>query len=69
MGGSKRCSVNFFVGALVGKFGVEKPVLDAFFPPGVCGSILIGLNWDDSVADNRFLQISSISFFKNLMAL
>jgi len=54
---------------LVGKFGVKKPVPDAFFSPGVCGLISIELGWDDGVADGGFLQISSISFFRDLMAL
>ena len=69
MGGSGRYLVNFFVGALVGKFGVEEPVPDTFFPPDVCGSISIGSGWDDSVTDSGFLQIFSISFFRDLMAL
>ena len=69
MGGSGRHSDNFFAKALIGKFGVEEPVPDVFFPPSVCGSTLIGSGQDDSVADNGFLQIFSISFFKDLMAL
>jgi len=60
--------VNFFAKALIGKFGIKKPVLNIFFPPGICGSILIKSGWDDSVADNGFLWISSISFFRDSMA-
>ena len=55
MGGLERHSVNFFAGALVGKFGVKEPVSDVFFPPGVYGSTLIGSGQDDSVADSGFL--------------
>ena len=55
MGGLGRCLDNFFAGALVGEFGVKKPVLDAFFPPSICGSTLIGSGQDDSVTDNGFL--------------
>ena len=69
MGGSKRHSVNFFAKALVSKFGVKEPVPDTFFPLSVCGSTLIGSGWDDGVADSGFLWISSISFFRDLMAL
>ena len=56
------------MGALVGKFGVKKLVLDIFFPPGVYRLILIGSGRDDSIADGGFLQISLISFFRDLMA-
>ena len=63
MGGSGRHSVNFFVGALVGKFWVKEPVPDVFFPLSVCGLILIELGWDDNVTNSGFLCISSISFF------
>jgi len=68
VGGSERHLDNFFTGALVGKFRVEEPVLDAFFPPDVCGSTLIGSGQDDNVADSGFLQISSISFFRDSIA-
>ena len=46
---------NFFVGALVGKFGVKESVPDIFFPPGVCGSILIGSGQNDSITNSGFL--------------
>ena len=69
MGRSGRCLDNFFVGALVGKFRVKKLVPDVSFSFSVCGSTSIGSGQDDSVADNGFLQISSISFFRDLMAL
>jgi len=42
VGGSGRHLDNFFVGALVSKFGVKKPVPNAFFPLNVCGSTSIG---------------------------
>jgi len=55
VGGLKKCLVNFFMGALVGKFGVKERVLNVFFPFSVCGSILIKSSWDNNVADNGFL--------------
>ena len=54
---------------LVGEFGVKEPVPDTFFPPSVCGSTSIGSGQDDGVADSGFLWISSISFFRDSMAL
>ena len=55
MGGLGRRLVNFFMGVLVSKFGVKELVLDTFFPPSACGSILIGSGWEDNVADSGFL--------------
>ena len=69
MRGLKRHSVNFFAKTLIGKFRVKEPVPDKFFPLSVCGLISIKSSWDDSVADSRFLWISLISFFRDLMAL
>ena len=42
------------MGALVGKFGVKEPVLDAFFLPSVYGLILVRTGWGNGVADGRF---------------
>ena len=55
MRGLKRHLDNFFAETLVGKFKVEEPVLDVFFPPSVCGSTLIGSDWDDNMTDSGFL--------------
>ena len=42
------------MGALVSKFGVKEPVLDAFFLFGIYGLILVGIGWGDSVANGGF---------------
>ena len=55
--------VNFFIGALVGEFGVKKPVLDTFFLPSVYGLILVGVSRGDGRVDGGFWRISLISFF------
>ena len=54
MGGLGRCLVSFFIGALVSKFGVKEPVLDAFFPPSVYRLILVKIGWGDGVVDGGF---------------
>ena len=55
------------MGVLVGEFGVEEPVLDAFFPPSVYRLILVGIGRGNGVVDGRFWRISLISFFKDLV--
>ena len=42
------------MGALIGKFRVKEPVLDTFFPLGVCKLILIKTSWGDGVVDSGF---------------
>ena len=42
MGGLGRCLVSFFMGALIGEFGVKEPVLDVFFLLSVYGLIPVG---------------------------
>ena len=69
MGGSGRYLVNFFAGVLISEFRIKELVLNAFFPPDACGSISIKSGQDDNMANSGFLQISSISFFRDLMAL
>ena len=59
--------VNFFTGVLVGEFGVEELVLDAFFLPSVYRLIPVGIGRGNGVADGRFWRISLISFFKDLV--
>ena len=61
--------VYFFIGVLVGKFGVEESVLDVFFIFNVCGLILVSIGRDDGIADKGFWQIFSISCFKDLIVL
>ena len=46
--------VNFFTGVLVGEFGVEEPVLDAFFPPSVYRLIPVGIGRGNGIADGGF---------------
>ena len=46
--------VSFFIGALVGKFGVKEPVLDIFFLLSVCRLILVRTGWGDGVVDGGF---------------
>ena len=69
MGGSERRSVNFFIRVLVGKFGVEEPVLDAFFLSSVYRLILVGISRGNGIVDGGFWRISLISFFKDLVIL
>ena len=57
--------VNFFIGVLVSKFKIKKPVLDIFFPPSIYRLILVGVSKDNSRADGRFRRISLISFFRD----
>ena len=54
MEGSGRRSVNFFTGVLVGKFGVEEPVLDAFFLSSIYRLILVGISRGNGVVDGGF---------------
>ena len=69
MGRSGRHLVYFFVGVLVGKFGVKKSIPDMFLLFGVCRLILVGIDRDDGIADGGFWWISSISYFKDLIVL
>ena len=46
--------VNFFTGVLVGEFGVEELVLDAFFLPSVHRLIPVGIGRGNGVVDGRF---------------
>jgi hypothetical protein len=46
--------VSFFIGALVGKFGVKELVLDTFFLPSVYRLIPVGVGRGDGVADGKF---------------
>ena len=46
--------VNFFIGVLVGKFGVEELVLDAFFPPSIYRLIPVGIGRGNGIADGGF---------------
>ena len=57
--------VSFFIGALVGKFRVEEPVLDTFFPLSICGLIPVGTGWGDSVADRGFRRVFLNSFLRD----
>ena len=61
--------VNFFIGALVGEFGVKEPVLGTFSLPGVYRLILVGVNRGNGGADSGFWRISLISFFRDLINL
>ena len=63
MGGLERYLVNFFIGALVGEFGVKKPVLDTFFPLSIYRLILVGVSRGNSVVDSGLQRIFLISFF------
>ena len=54
MGGLGRCLDSFFIGALIGEFRVEEPVLDALFPPNIYGSIPVGTGRGNGVADGGF---------------
>ena len=46
--------VSFFTEALVGKFRVKEPFLDAFFPFSIYRSILVGTGNSDSVVEGGF---------------
>ena len=46
--------VNFFIGVLVGEFGVEELVLDAFFLSSIYRLIPVGISRGNGVADGRF---------------
>jgi len=46
--------VNFFIGAIVGKFGVKELVLDTFSLPSVYRLILVGASRGDGVVDGGF---------------
>ena len=61
--------VNFFTGVLLGEFGVEEPVLDAFFLSNIYRLILVGIGRGGGVVDGRFRRISLISFFRDLIDL
>ena len=56
--------VSFFIGALVGEFGVKELVLDTFFPPSVYRLIPVGAGRGDGVADGEFRRVSSNSFLR-----
>ena len=46
--------VNFFTGVLLGEFGVEEPVLDAFFLSNIYRLILVGIGRGGGIADGGF---------------
>ena len=46
--------VNFFIGALLGKFRVEELVLDAFFLSNIYRLILVGIGRGGGVVDGGF---------------
>ena len=46
--------VNFFIGALLGEFGVKELVLDAFFLSNIYRLILVGIGRGGGVADGGF---------------
>ena len=46
--------VNFFAGVLVGEFGVEELVLDAFFLPSIYRLIPVGIGRGNGIADGGF---------------
>ena len=54
MGGLERHLVSFFIEALVSKFRVKEPVLDAFFLPSIYRLILVGISRGNGIADSRF---------------
>ena len=58
MGGLRRYLVSFFIGALISKFGVKEPVLDAFFLPSVYRLILVRISKGNSIVDSGFRRIS-----------
>ena len=57
--------VNFFIGALLGEFGVKELVLDVFFPSNIYRLIPVGIGRGGGVVDGKFWQISLISFFRD----
>ena len=61
--------VNFFIGALLGEFGVKELVLGIFSLPSIYSLILVGASRGNSRADSRFRRISLISFFRDLINL
>ena len=46
--------VNFFIGVLVSKFKIKKPVLDIFFPPSIYRLIPAGVSRGNSIVNSRF---------------
>jgi len=61
--------VNFFIGALLGEFGVKELVLDAFFLSNIYRLILVGIGRGGGIVDSGFRRISLISFFRDLINL
>jgi hypothetical protein len=51
VGGLGRYLVSFFIGAIVGKFGVKEPVLDTFPLSSTFRLILVGIGGGVSVVD------------------
>ena len=45
--------VNFFIGVLVGKFGIKELVLGTFFLSSTYRLILIGIDRGDGIANSR----------------
>jgi hypothetical protein len=54
VGGLGRYLVSFFIGALISKFRVKEPGLDALFPPNIYRLILVGIGRGGGVVNGGF---------------